>query len=142
MQEYLINKTPVCRCITHLCIHNIRLKSFDIYCVHDAIHTCCCMHTSVLLQARHVQHDAVLKCLASPAFGRTADALRAECGHAAHPTLVLQELGRQGHDLCGPTTSKPRRGLPERTLNLMNTYDQNRWVITTHKCVRLMYCWM
>ena len=57
------------------------------------------------------QSGAVLEILASSTFGRAADALRAQHGHAVHPTLVLQELCRQGHDLRGPTvSSSPRTG--------------------------------
>ena len=44
-----------------------------------------------------VSSDKLLRCLASPMFGGTAQDLRAQCGHAVHPAIVLQELHRQGH---------------------------------------------
>ena len=50
----------------------------------------------------NVQGEAVLSCLASPTFGRVADTMRTQCGHAVHPALVMKELCRQGHHLSGP----------------------------------------
>ena len=44
-----------------------------------------------------VSSDDLLECLASPIFGETAEALRAQCGHAVHPAIVLKELRSQGH---------------------------------------------
>ncbi len=56
------------------------------------------------LKIPNVQPGPVLHCLASPTFGRAADALRAQYGHAVHPALVFKELSRQGHPLSGPKT--------------------------------------
>ena len=44
-----------------------------------------------------VSSDELLERLASPIFGKTAEALRAQFGHAVHPAIVLKELRRQGH---------------------------------------------
>ena len=44
-----------------------------------------------------VSSDDFLECLASPIFGETAEALRAQCGHAVHPAIVMNELRRRGH---------------------------------------------
>ena len=49
------------------------------------------------IEIPNVSSSDLLKCLASPIFGHTAEALRAQCGHAVHPAIVLRELRRQGH---------------------------------------------
>ena len=49
------------------------------------------------IKASRVSDVEFLGCLASPIFGDTAKALRAQCGHAVHPAIVLKELRRQGH---------------------------------------------
>ena len=67
------------------------------------------------LKIEKEQSKTFLKCLASPTYGFAADAQRARCGHAVHPTLVLQALSRQGHDLCGTDEQAQRSDRTKRS---------------------------
>ena len=67
------------------------------------------------LSSTRMHADSVLHCLASPTFGRTADEVRAKCGHAIHPALVLQEVSRQKLGLSGSTTRLPKQRVQGNT---------------------------
>ena len=71
-----------------------------------------CLMKDALKKIPEGESGAALHCLASPTYGRAADEMRAQSGHAVHPALVLKELGRQGH-LSGPRIAAAQGSRPE-----------------------------